>query len=159
MTWKQFWQIIVAVLCVALFFAMVGCKTPAPAVIPPAVHDTNEKEVIVTVDTVYRDRVHYEYRNGDTVIIRDTLFQYKYRWRDRTDTLIVRDSIPVPYEVIKEVPRDRTGWDKFCSKATIAAIILLVLWLIWKIADYIPVLKPYKQIIKTFFGGIRIFKS
>ena len=150
MTWRQLAQIVAACIAVALFIAMLqGCKTPAPAVIP-SVHDTNEKEVIVTVDTVYRDRVHYEYRNGDTVIIRDTLFQYKYRWRDRTDTLIVRDSIPVPYEVVKEVPRERSGWDKFCSKATIAAIILLVLWLIWKIADYIPALKGYKTIIKTF---------
>ena len=150
MTWRQLAQIVAACIAVALFIAMLqGCKTPAPVVIP-SVHDTNEKEVIVTVDTVYRDRVHYEYRNGDTVIIRDTLFQYKYRWRDRTDTLIVRDSIPVPYEVVKEVPRERSGWDKFCTRWFIGSALVLLLLLLWKIADYIPALKPYKTIIKTF---------
>ena len=54
---------------------------------------------------------------------------------------------------------ERTGWDKFCTRWFIGTAFVLLLLLLWWVADYIPVLKPYKQIIKTFFGGIRIFKS
>lgn len=53
----------------------------------------------------------------------------------------------------------RSGWDKFCTRWFIGSAILILVLLLWWIADYIPALKPYKSIIKTFFSSIRLFRS
>lgn len=53
----------------------------------------------------------------------------------------------------------RSGWDRFCTWWVIISWVIILVLLLWWVADYIPVLKPYKQIIKTFFAGFRLFKS
>lgn len=59
-------------------------------------------------DSIYvHDSIHVR-EKGDTV----TVERWHTRWRDRwhSDTVYVsrRDSVPVPYEVVKEVERQRT---------------------------------------------------
>lgn len=144
-------RIIVAALLVALLVTILpSCKTLPPVVTPNEVHNTDKKDIELRVDTFWRDRWHTEYRNGDTVIIHDSIYIYVPRWRDREVIVTKTDSVPYPVEVPVEVPADRTGWDKFCTKWFIGSALLLLVLLLWWVADYIPALKGIKTIIKTF---------
>lgn len=68
-------------------------------------------------DTLWRDRIKTIREKGDTVFIHDSVTVYKSRDREKHDTLVVRDSIPVPVpvEVTKEVEVEKplTGWQRF----------------------------------------------
>ena len=148
-------RIIVAALLVALLVTILpSCKTVPPVVVPE-VHTTDKKDIELRVDTFWRDRWHTEYRNGDTIYIRDSIYIYVPKWRDREVTVTKTDSVPYPVEVPVEVPADRTGWDKFCTKWFIGSALVLLVLLLWWVADYIPVLKPIKAVIK----GIKFLKS
>lgn len=143
-------RIIVAALLVALLVTILpSCKTLPPAVLD-AIHTTDKKDIELRVDTFWRDRWHTEYRNGDTVIIRDSFFIYVPRWRDREVIVTKTDSVPYPVEVPVEVPAERSGWDKFCTKWFIGSAMVLLVLLLWWLSDYIPALKGIKTIIKTF---------
>lgn len=143
-------RIIAAALLVALLVTILpSCKTLPPAVLD-ALHTTDKKDIELRVDTFWRDRWHTEYRNGDTVIIRDSFFIYLPRWRDREVIVTKTDSVPYPVEVPVEVPAERSGWDKFCTKWFIGSALVLLVLLLWWLADYIPALKGIKTIIKTF---------
>ena len=147
--------VIIAALLVALFVTIFqGCKT-LPPVVAESVHTSDKKDIEQRADTFWRDRWHTEYRNGDTVIIHDSIYIYVPRWRDREVTVTVTDSVPYPVEVPVEVPADRTGWDKFCTKWFIVSALVLLVLLLWWLADYIPVLKSIKAVIK----GIKFLKS
>ena len=147
--------VIIAALLVALFVTIFqGCKT-LPPVVSESVHTSDKKDIEQRADTFWRDRWHTEYRNGDTVIIHDSIYIYVPRWRDREVTVTVTDSVPYPVEVPVEVPADRTGWDKFCTKWFIGSALVLLVLLLWWLADYIPVLKSIKAVIK----GIKFLKS
>lgn len=137
------------IIALLVILSMTACKTLPPAVLD-AMHTTDKKDIELRVDTFWRDRWHTEYRNGDTVIIRDSFFIYVPRWRDREVIVTKTDSVPYPVEVPVEVPADRTGWDKFCTKWFIGSALVLLALLLWWIADYIPALKGIKTIIKTF---------
>lgn len=152
MTFENIIRTIVAALCVALFLWMVtACKTlPHVVVTPSEVHNTDRTDIQTRVDTFWRDRWHTEYVKGDTVFVHDSTYIYVPRWRDREVTVTVTDSVPYPVEVPVEVPAERTGWDKFCNKWFIGSALLLLVLLIWWLADYIPALKGIKTIIKTF---------
>ena len=143
-------RIIVAALLVALLVTILpSCKTLPPAVLD-AIHTTDKKDIEQRVDTFWRDRWHTEYRNGDTIYIHDSIYIYVPKWREREVTVTKTDSVPYPVEVPVEVPADRTGWDKFCTKWFIGSTIVLLALLLWWVADYIPALKGIKTIIKTF---------
>ena len=147
--------VIIAALLVALFVTIFqGCKT-LPPVVAESVHTSDKKDIEQRADTFWRDRWHTEYRNGDTVIIHDSIYIYVPRWRDREVTVTVTDSVPYPVKVPVEVPADRTGWDKFCTKWFIGSALALLVLLLWWLADYIPVLKSIKAVIK----GIKFLKS
>lgn len=144
-------RIIVAALLVAFLVTIVqSCKTLPPPVVMDAVHTTDKKEIEQRVDTFWRDRWHTEYRNGDTIYIHDSIYIYVPRWRDREVTVTITDSVPYPVEVPVEVPAERSGWDKFCTKWFIGSALVLLVLLLWWLADYIPALKGIKTIIKTF---------
>lgn len=63
-------------------------------------------------DSIYVHDSTYVREAGDTILIE----KWHTRWRDRwnTDTIYQskHDSIPVPYEVTKEVPADLTWWQQ-----------------------------------------------
>ena len=84
-----------------------------------------------TIKYVPIESVRTEYRNIatiDSVFLRDSIFvkekddtliveKYRYLYRDRIirDSVIVRDTLRVPYpvEVVKEVKKPLTGWQNF----------------------------------------------
>lgn len=66
-------------------------------------------------DTVWRDRYHTEYRD---------------RWHDRTDTVVIRDSVGVDTPVLVEKPL--SGWVNFQLWAGRLALIALLALVAWK---------------------------
>lgn len=108
-----------AAMLVAILLA--GC-TATPKVVTVTeykervVHDTVVKiDSILAADSVYqRER---ERTKGDTVFVERTVEKYKTRWRVKEVENIVEvhvaDSIPYEVEVIKEVPAQLNGFQRF----------------------------------------------
>lgn len=114
-----------------LTIAMLFAACAAPKTI--TVTEYREK---VRTDTVERMRVdsvyvsHVVMQKGDTVHMRDTIFKYKILRETETKTEYVRDSIPYPVEVVKEVRR-RNGYDRFTSWAFWIMVLLLLIRIAW----------------------------
>lgn len=108
-------------------------------------HDTTQ-----VVDSVYRDRWHVELQKGDTIILRDSVFVYKYKYLDKIKETYIHDSIPYTVEVVAEVPRKRSGYDRFCSVFFGIMVVILLIFIAFKICDKIPACKPYTMAIKAF---------
>lgn len=74
----------------------------------------------VRFDSVYVSNQVFQDRSRDTVFIRQHDVEYRYKLlRDTVERIkieVVRDSIPYEVRVvdIKEVPRQRTWFDKLC---------------------------------------------
>jgi hypothetical protein len=89
-------------------------------------------------DSVWlHDSIHVTER-GDT--IRIERWHTKYIEREVHDTLYraKTDSIPVPYEVIKEVPRQSNWFERIMFCTGIIAILCLILFVAKKIERFLP---------------------
>ena len=137
-------------LVVLLTFA--GCKT-VQGVSQTATRDSVRVEYrldsvyVWQHDSIFRDR----WRAGDTVYV--TLTQYKTLYKDKI--VLQHDTIALTRtETVTEtisVPRERSGYDKFCSWAFwVVVVILLLIGAFW-VCDKIPATKPYTTIIKGLF--------
>ncbi len=75
---------------------------------------------------------------GDTVTIEK--WHTKYIKREVHDTLYraKTDSIPVPYEVVKEVPRKSTWFERIMFCTGIISILCLILFVAKKIERFLP---------------------
>lgn len=121
-------RIILAAILVALFLSVLsGCKSSQP-IITPTTHESSVERTELRVDTFWRDRWHTEKVKGDTLFIHDSVYLEKIKYRDRVDSIFVRDSIPYPVEITKEV-RVRNGYDRFTARGfwIYTAIILAAL--------------------------------
>lgn len=107
---------------------------------PPKTITVTEYRDRVQIDTVTvdRDRVdstyqaHYLYHHGDTVHQVDTIYKYRIKYVDKMQTqyVTVKDSIPYPVEVVKEV-RKRNVYDRFTSYGFWIFAILLFARVAW----------------------------
>ena len=78
--------------------------------------------------TIVHDSVHVrEFVKGDTIRITEYRDHLVYRYKSIRDTLLVRDSIPVPYPVPKEVTKEVEKPLSAGQKAKIGAFWYLVL--------------------------------
>lgn len=140
MTTKQKLVIILCILGAILL--LTSCATTKTIV---EYRDRYITQTEVRVDSIYRDRYHTEYMRGDTVFVHDSVWLDRWHYDTRTDSVIVRDSIPYPVEVVREV-RVRNAYDRFTARGfwILLAIILLasVIWLLTK--------TKYGKIIEVF---------
>lgn len=89
-------------------------------------------------DSVWlHDSIHVS-ENGDTIRIEK--WHTKYISKEVHDTLYraTRDSIPVPYEVIKEVPRKSTWFERIMFCTGIISILCLILFVAKKLERFLP---------------------
>ena len=115
---KKFAILFIICVCVC------ACKTPK--VTPLIEHrDRVTHDTVTCVDSVYVAR--YVREKGDTVIITDTLFKFKYL--DKMRDIYIHDS--VPYEVPVPV-RMRNGYDRFTSWGFWIFVILILLRVAWR---------------------------
>lgn len=124
-------RIILGAVLVALFLSFIGCKT-LPVIIPQTQRDSVRVLTELRVDTFWRDRWHTEKQRGDTVFVHDSICFEKIKFRDRIDSVIIRDSIPYPVEVTKEV-RVRNAYDRFTARGFWVFVGALVLYIVWRL--------------------------
>lgn len=76
----------------------------------------------IKYDSIYkRDSVHV-FVKGDTVIVYKDRYLYKYKFINRTDTVLVTDTIKEPYPVEKQL----TKWQSLKIKLGDYMLILII---------------------------------
>lgn len=127
---------------VLMLLALAGCKTVKFVPVPE--YHTLYKMRVDTVqrwDSVYfRDSVFIAAK-GDTVFLTKTHWRERFRniYHTKTDTIMLRDSIRVPYPVEKPLMRwerwkmDAGGW----AMGVAAVLVILVIIKVTKIAHKI----------------------
>ena len=120
------------ILAVLLMISFCGCTTTRYV---PVEHHTTDTLIQTKVqkDSVWlHDSIHVTER-GDT--IRIERWRTKYVSKEVHDTLYqsVRDSIPVPYEVMKEVPAKLSSVQKGLMVIGLFAILALILVVVFKL--------------------------
>ena len=108
---------------------------------------------IVTVEKVKTDTTYITQHQRDSIWLHDSIhvsekgdtirierWHTKYIEREVHDTLYQskRDSIPVPYEVIKEVPRQKTLLENIVFCAGIIAFMCVTLFIANKLKIFLP---------------------
>jgi hypothetical protein len=108
---------------------------------------------VVTVEKVKADTTYITKHQRDSIWLHDSIhvmergdtirierWHTKYIEREVHDTLYraKTDSIPVPYEVIKEVPRKSTWFERTMFSVGIIALMALALFLAMKIKRHLP---------------------
>lgn len=107
----------------AVFLALVGCSTPKVVY---------EKEYVYAekIDTtIIRDSIYItEKQQGDTIIINKVEYRDRYRYINRTDTLVKVDTIGVPYPVEKIVEVEKKSWlkDLFAGVGVMCVLALII---------------------------------
>lgn len=120
-------------ICILLVLPFIGCRTRIEYV-PVESVKTEYKDRLQRDSIYFRDSIIMR-EKGDTVIID----RWRYIYKDRliTDTLIVSDTVRVPYPVEKELTRwqktkmDVGGWAMgVLSGITLLGIGYVIVWLI-----------------------------
>jgi hypothetical protein len=108
---------------------------------------------VVTVEKVKTDTTYITKQQRDSIWLHDSIhvtergdtirierWHTKYIEREVHDTLYRAkvDSIPVPYEVIKEVPRKSTWFERIMFCTGIISILCLILFVAKKIERFLP---------------------
>ena len=108
---------------------------------------------VVTVEKVKTDTTYITQHQRDSIWLHDSIhvtergdtirierWHTKYISKEVHDTLYraKHDSIPVPYEVIKEVPRQKTLLERVVVCAGIIAIMILILIIVSKLKKFLP---------------------
>ncbi len=140
------WWMLLAILAAAFMFLgmLNGCKTKTQVVTVPEYHTEYivRSDTIARVDSVLIKDSVYVYHNGDTIVINKVAYRDKVRnvYKVRTDTLLRRDSIRVPYPVEAQLSKEQRRYivvGKFASmflySAIVLGIIALVAWLARKL--------------------------
>ena len=132
----NFWHIPLGMLVAVAVLALLMCSCKSIEYVPVIQHETHHDSIYFT--KVQRDSVWLHdsisvKEKGDTVLIEK--WHTKYIEKQVHDTTYVAkvDSIPVPYEVIKEVPaklsKTQKGLMMFGLLSLMAAIVALAFWL------------------------------
>lgn len=144
---KQGWYILIrtVLLCIVIAFCLLSlpsCKTQTVVVErvqKEYVHDTIREQ---RVDSVWQDRVHTEYIQGDTVYIKDSTSRVQVKTDDKAKVVehFIHDSIPyevkVPVEVMVVPP-----FYKGCAWIVICAILALVIYVAIRITKAVNLRK------------------
>lgn len=105
-------KIIIILAAVAM---LAGCRTTKYVTVPEH-HTDTVYQVKQMRDSIYLHDSTFvrEYVKGDTVRIVTEMWHTAWRDRWRTDTVYRSrvDSVLLPYEVVKEVPRELTRWQR-----------------------------------------------
>ena len=129
---------IVLIIMGLLLCAMLsGCTTTQ--YIPVIEHKTDTLiQTKVVHDSIYINDSTVVTEKGDTVRIEK--WHTKYVEKQVHDTLYQSktDSIPVPYEVVKEVPRQRSTLEWVLSIVGFLSILGVILWVANKVKRYLP---------------------
>ena len=126
-------------ICVLLMIVLwlTSCTTTRVVTVPEVHTDTTYITKQQRDSIWLHDSIHVTER-GDT--IRIERWHTKYIEREVHDTLYrtKTDSIPVPYEVVKEVPRPRSKLELVVFCAGLISIMALIFFFALKVKRFLP---------------------
>ena len=109
----------------------ISCTTTRHVPTPYEVKSTEYRDKFIR-DSIYMHDSIYLAMKGDTVLLEK--WHTKYVDKLRIDTLIKRDSIPVPYDVVMEKVRNELNWwQKIIQAIGYLALGAVVGFIIYKI--------------------------
>jgi len=125
------------ILAVLLLLSFSSCTTTRYVPVEHHTTDTVYQSKLQRDSIWLHDSIHVS-EKGDT--IRIERWRTKYIEREVHDTLYQskRDSIPVPYEVVKEVPRKKTKFEIVVFTIGIIAIMGLIIFIGMKLKKFLP---------------------
>ncbi len=116
------------VFILVLSLLLVGCSSVLKTTeVPVYLYDTTEV-VRYERDSIYIERWHTEYAQGDTVYRTDSVYAWRYLYKHDT-TWVYRD---VPVEVEKRVERELTWWQQFRLRAFGWIVLGVLCYVAWK---------------------------
>ena len=132
---------VVIAIAVAMLILSMFCRCTTTKYVP--ITEYRDRVVVKTDSLLKTDSVYVHdsvsvYIRGDTVFKDKYHLQYKDRYiiRNKSDTLIVRDSIPYKVEVNKQLSKtDRTFLNigKITLYCLFIGIIVFLCWIYWKL--------------------------
>lgn len=126
--WSRLLLLLICSLMAAFVFS--GCKSTKYVPLERAVYrETVKRDTLRWRDSIYVHDSINTLQKGDTVYRdrwhRETILKEVYK--TKTDSLVKRDSIPVPYPVERELSR----WERFQLKYAVWAMGMLCVVLVW----------------------------
>ena len=136
----DWWKLLVVFALGMMILGMLtGCKSTKYVSVPE--YHTEyivRSDTIAKVDSVVIKDSVFVYHNGDTMVINKVVYRDRVRnvYKTRTDTIIRRDSVSVPYPVERELTKAEQRYvavGKYTCKALawvlVLAVLLLLAWL------------------------------
>ena len=136
----DWWQLILVVMIVLMMLGLfAGCKSTKYVTVPE--YHTEyivRSDTIAKVDSVVVKDSVFVYHNGDTMVVNKVMYRDRVRdvYKVRTDTILRRDSVTVPYPVEKKLTKAEQRYmavGRYACKALawvlVFAFLLLLAWL------------------------------
>lgn len=133
-----FVMVVVFVVGMVICMAMLSSCTTTKVVTVEKVRTDTLVQQQVQRDSIWLHDSVRVMQTGDT--IRIDRWHTKYVEKLRHDSIYIAkvDSIPVPYEVVKEVPRQKSWFERTMFGTGIVAIMSLLVFLAIKIRRFLP---------------------
>ena len=127
---------VVIAIAVAMLILSMFCRCTTTKYVPVTEY---KDRVVVKTDSLLKTDSVYVHDSVSVYIIGDTVFKYKYHiqykdryiLRNKSDTLIVRDSIPYKVEVNKQLPKTDRAFLNIGKIASVCLFIGILAFLGW----------------------------
>ena len=141
-TYRCCWYTLLAGTVCMVMLALSMCSCTTTQYVPVIEHKTDTLiQTRLQRDSIYlKDSTHVsEKQNGDTLVIERDRWHTKYVEKQVRDTTYISktDTVPAPYPVIKEVPRQRSTTEKALAGLGMLTLLGGIIWIAWKLKRFL----------------------